>query len=140
MSDDLARFELLAGLGAEERRAVAEELEWLCFDADTVIFREGEPADGLLLLFEGEVRLTSSGADGEGTCGPGAAFGAISLVLAGERRACVEARTACRVLRLRRDCFQRLVRTAPRAACQLLEGIVRESADLVRGALDELGE
>jgi len=140
VSDELGRFELLAGLGAEERRALAEELEWLSFEQGAIIFREGEPADALLLLLDGEVRLTSSRAEGEGACGPGAAFGAISLVLAGERRACIEARTPCRVLQLRRESFQRLASAAPRAACQLLEGVVRESADLVQGALDELGE
>jgi CRP-like cAMP-binding protein len=138
VSDELGRFELLARLGEKERRDLAEQLEWLSFEAGATVFREGEPADGLMLLFDGEVRLTSSRADGEGTWGPGASFGAISLVVAGERHACVEARTPCRILRLDREGFQRLASASPRAACQLMEGIVRESADLVRGVLEDL--
>jgi CRP-like cAMP-binding protein len=136
VSDELERFPLLAELAEDERRDLAQELDWLCFEAGASIFLEGDAADGLLLLLEGRVRLTSSRAEGEGECGPGASFGSLSLVLDAGRRASVEACTPCRILRLRREGFQRLATGSPRAACRLLEAVVRENADLVERVLE----
>lgn len=136
MSSELERFPLLAGLSQDERRDLAQELEWLAFEAGSTIFFEGDAADGLLLLLEGRVRLTSTHAEGAGECGPGASFGSLSLVLDAGRRASLEACTPCRVLRLRREGFQRLAKLSPRAACRILEGVVRESADLVERVLE----
>ena len=92
--------------------------------------------DGLLLLFEGRVRLSSSRAEGAGELGPGASFGSLSLVVDAGRRASVEARTPCRILRLRREGLQRLAKTSPHVVCRILEGVVRESADLVERVLE----
>jgi CRP-like cAMP-binding protein len=108
VSSELERFPLLAGLSEDERRDLAQELEWLSFEAGASIFIEGDAADGLLLLLDGRVRLTSS----------------------------VEACTPCRILRLRREGFQRLAKASPHVACRILEGVVRESADLVGRELE----
>jgi CRP-like cAMP-binding protein len=136
VSSELEHFPLLAGLSEDERRDLARELEWLSFDAGSSLFVEGDAADGLLLLLEGRVRLRSSHAEGAGECGPGASFGSLSLVLDAGRRSSLEACTSCRVLRLRREGFQRLAELSPRAACRILEGVVRESADLVERVLE----
>jgi CRP-like cAMP-binding protein len=136
VSSELERFPLLASLSEDERRDLAQELEWLSFEAGASIFIEGDAADGLLLLLDGRVRLTSSRAEGAGECGPGASFGSLSLVLDAGRRASVEARTPCRVLRLRREGFQRLAKSSPHVVCRILEGVVRESADLVGRVLE----
>ena len=136
MSAELERFPLLAGLSEAERRELTEELEWLSFEPGATLFVEGEAADGLLLLLEGRVRLTSSRAEGSGECGPGASFGSLALVVDAGRRASVEACTPCRVLRLRRDGFRRLANSSPHTACRILEAVVRESADLVESILE----
>ena len=136
MNRELERFPLLTGLSEEGRRDLAQELEWLSFEAGATIFAEGDTADGLLLLLDGSVRLTSTRAEGAGECGPGTSFGSLSLVLDAGRRASVEARTPCRILRLRREGFQRLVKASPHVACRILEGVVRESADLVERVLE----
>lgn len=138
MSDELERFPLLAGLGEDERRDLAQELEWLSYEAGARIFREGDTADGLFLLLEGRVRLSSAGVEEGGECGPGTSFGSLSLVLGARRRASLEARTPCRILRLSRESFERLAGSSPGAARHLLEGVVRESADLVERVLEEL--
>jgi CRP-like cAMP-binding protein len=136
VSAELERFPLLAGLSEAERRDLAEELEWLSFEPGATLFVEGEAADGLLLLLEGQVRLTSSRAEGSGECGPGASFGSLALVVDAGRRASVEACSPCRVLRLRREGFQRLAHASPHTACRILEAVVRESADLVESVLE----
>lgn len=136
MSRELERFPLLAGLSEQERSELTRELEGLSFEAGASLFVEGDAADGLLLLLEGRVRLTSSRAEGAGECGPGASFGSLALVIDAGRRASVEARTPCRVLRLRREGFQRLAQACPRAACRILEAVVRDSAELVERVLE----
>jgi CRP/FNR family cyclic AMP-dependent transcriptional regulator len=135
VSDELAGFPLLADLGPDERRAVAQELEWLSFEQGVALFREGEPADGLVLLIEGRVRLVSRRTGCVGECGAGACLGALSLVAEGAREATGETLSRCRMLRLSREAYGRLVAGAPRAACQLLEAVLRDSAAVVREAL-----
>jgi CRP-like cAMP-binding protein len=138
VTEELKRFALLGSLGEEERGDLAEELEWLSCETGVALFREGEHADALLLLLEGRVRVTSRRAGAEGECGPGTAFGALSLVVDGQREATAITASPCRVLRLRRSSFRRLVDAAPHAACALLEGVARESAAEVREVLDRL--
>jgi CRP-like cAMP-binding protein len=61
-------------------------------------------------------------------------------VAEGPREATGETLSRCRVLRLRREAYQRLVEGAPRAACQLLEALLRDSAAVVRDALEAVAE
>jgi CRP-like cAMP-binding protein len=140
VSRELEGFAVLASLGPEERRDVAEQLEWLSFEEGVAIFREGERSDGMLLLLEGQVRLISRRAGCVGECGAGSSFGALSLVEDGPREATGETLSHCRVLRLRREAYRRLVESAPRAACQLLEALLRDSAAVVRDALGAVTE
>ncbi|MDJ0852623.1 MAG: cyclic nucleotide-binding domain-containing protein [Myxococcota bacterium] len=137
--DDLKAFPLLAELDESEREAVSEALEELRLDAGTLLFDEGEESDGLLFVAEGAVRIESSRA-GEGVdVGPGASLGAFSLVARGEREARAETTSRSRILVLRRHGFGRLRDESPRAACRLLEAVVRETARLSRAALGRPG-
>lgn len=131
----LARIPLLAGFAPAALRALDAQLEWLEVEADVTLFREGEPADALLLVLDGRVAL-STGHGLAGECGPGAALGPLSLVGDGPRQATARTGCRCRIVRLHRDAYRALRRSAPEAACALLENIVRESAALARDALD----
>lgn len=138
MSDVLERFALLASLSQQGRRALSERLEWLDIAEGCLLFEEGAPADALLLVLEGRIRLTSARRDTDGEVGPGSALGALSLVVEGPREATAEAGCASRVLRLTRRGFESLRASDPETACRLLEGIVRESALFARDALTHL--
>lgn len=132
---DLKRLQLLAELEPEEREAIGDALEPLRLDAGTLLFDEGEQSEGVLFLVEGGVRLSSSRADGSVALGPGAAFGAFALVAAGPREARAETTSRVQLLVLRRSAFRRFADQEPRAACRLLEAILRETARLGREAL-----
>lgn len=138
MSSGLERFPLLAGLSEADQRVLSERLEWLDVPPRSVLFREGEPADALLLLLEGQIRVSSERRHTEGDLGAGATLGALALVVDGPREATAETRSACRVLRLTREGFLGLRASSPAAACKLLEGVVRESAVFARDALAHL--
>lgn len=128
----LERFALLAGLDREERRALSRAIESVELDAGALLFEEGDPAEGLVLLLEGRVRVASRRAPEAAELGPGAALGAFSLVEAGLREARVETLSRSRLLVLRRDAYERLAAESPGAACRLLEGILRDTASLLR--------
>lgn len=132
----LERFALLAGLGREARLALARAIESVEVDAGTLLFAEGDPAEGLVLLVEGRVRVASQRApEAAAELGPGTALGAFSLVERGLREARVETLSRSRLLVLRRDAYEQLAVDAPSAACQLLEGILRDTASLLRDGI-----
>jgi CRP-like cAMP-binding protein len=132
---DLKRLTLLAELEEVERQAVAEELEPLDLEAGTLLFEEGEQGEGLLFIVEGGVRVESFRTQRDAELGPGAALGAFSLVASGPREVRAETTSRTRILVLRRSSFRRFANAEPRAACRLLEAILRETSRLGREAL-----
>lgn len=135
---DLARFPLLAALGDSGREALARVLESLELEAGARLFEAGDPADGLLLVADGRVALSSPLHAARGEFGPGETFGANSLVSEGLRAARAETLSRARVLRLGRDAFRRFADAQPRAACRLLEALLREQAQITHEAVQSM--
>jgi len=129
---DLKLFPLLDSLTPGERGELADVLEPLELEPGAIVFEEGDPAQGLLLLAEGRLRLRSDRAEEAGDLGPGAVLGTLAIVAGGVREATAEAASRCRLWLLRRDAFDRFVELSPRAACRLLQAILREYAALLR--------
>ena len=135
MRDDLGAFPLLARLRGGERETLARALEALEVEAGTLLFDEGDPAVGLVLVAEGRVRLASRRTGEQAELGPGTALGAFSLAAHGVREARAETTSRSRLLLLRRDAYERLAANAPQTACRLLEGVLADTARLLRGDL-----
>ncbi len=132
-SADLKRFQLLAELEEEERDRIAAVLETVELAEGVELFAAGEPSDGLYFVAEGGVRVESGRAgDSVLELGPGAALGALSLVTSGPREARAETLSPTRVLVLRRSAFRRFADAEPRAACSLMEAILRDTARIGR--------
>jgi CRP-like cAMP-binding protein len=129
---ELKRFALLADLPEAGRERLAEELEAVEVETGTRLFEAGEPGEGLLLLVSGGLRLTSARGGERVDLGPGTALGAFSLVVAGPREVSAETTSRSRLLVLRRSAFRRFCDVEPRAACRLLEAILRESVRVSR--------
>ena len=136
---DLKRLQLLAELEDAEREALAPLLEPLDLAPGSVLFDEGETGEGALFLVEGEIRLASSRTSAATRVGPGTALGALSLAASGPREARAETTSRCQLLVLRRSAFRRFCDDEPRAACRLLEAILRETTRLGRAALADAG-
>lgn len=138
---ELKRFQLLAELEEQEREAIAEVLELVELAEGVELYAAGEQGDGLCFVAEGGVRVERgrpSAAAGSAAwleLGPGAALGAFSLVTSGPREARAETTSRTRVLVLRRSAFRRFADAEPRAACRLLEAILRDTARIGRQAL-----
>ncbi len=134
MTGDLADLSLLERCPETERTEIAAALESLWLEPGETLFREGDAADALFWLVEGCIALLREGTGEAAERGPGSALGALSLVIEGPRELSAETRSRCRVLRLSRESFAAIVERAPRAACRLLEGILREQAECERSA------
>jgi len=137
---DLGAFPLFAELGEEERAALADALEELVLEPGTVVVEEGESGEGLLLVAEGGIRIGCSRDGEQDELGPGASLGAFSLVSNGPREVCAETTSRTRILVLRRSAFRRLTQREPRAACGLLEALLRETARISRAAVSAVAE
>ncbi len=120
-------LELVTSL-LEERELVAEE----------VVQNEGDEADGLLLLAEGQLRLSNAHAGELGFLDPGRHVGDLSLAALGRREVTLVASEPSRVLLFSRSAFLRLSEDSPRAATRILEAILRDLAATLRDGLNRL--
>jgi CRP-like cAMP-binding protein len=137
---DLKRYGLLAEFTDDERDALAELLEEQHIFQGRAVFREGEEADGLVLLASGTLRVEREGVDNLSLLDEGSVIGGISLLVLTKRVCSVLAETECDILRLRRQAYRRLVDDAPRSACRLAESVVREFAECLTERLDDVVE
>jgi MFS family permease len=92
---------------------------------DTVVVRQGEPADAFYVIESGDFAVSATDETGNlielPTMGPGTHFGEIGLIENTPRTATVTARTAARVLKIDGEAFiQALTQAAPSTA--LLDG------------------
>jgi CRP-like cAMP-binding protein len=135
---DLKRFALFSDLTDSDRQAVAELLEPIELVSGRQCFREGQEAEGLLLVDRGELRLESLRGGELGSCGEGESIGGLALLLVGTREVTATAVTPSRVLQLSRGAFLRLAEDYPRAALRLVQAITAEFAGAVREGLDRI--
>lgn len=135
---DLKRFSLFSDLADCDRDAVAELLEPTELLAGQQFFREGQEAEGLLLIDRGELRLESERGGELGTSGEGTALGGLSLLVVGPREVTAVAVTPSRVLQLSRAAFLRLAEDYPRTGLRLVQAIMVEFAGAVREGLDHI--
>jgi len=137
---ELKPFALLQDLSDEEAELLAEELESRELAPGRALFEQGADADGMFLVLEGRLTLASREQGELGGVGRGELLGALSLVAPGRREVSAVAAEPCRVAWLEHGAFRRLMDDAPRAACRILEALLRETAGQLREALPALGQ
>lgn len=133
---DLKRFPLFSHLTDSDRELVADLLEPIELATGRQLFREGQEADGLILVEEGELRLEGQRSSEAGSCGAGAALGGLSLIAVGPREITAVAVAPTRVLQLSRSAFLRLSEDFPRTGLRIVEAIVDDLASALREGLD----
>ena len=97
------------------------------YPAGTPLFVENMVSDGLLVIVDGRVALSSVGPRGEaimlGEVGHGDWLGELSLIVPGQRMCTATALTPVWAYELRHSDFQRLLGTKPQACIKLLMSI-----------------
>lgn len=101
---------LLANLKPYERAKIADALETVKFSAGQNIITEGEPGNNFYMLEQGEADAYKHGIDHPvKQYARGDFFGELALLNDRPRAASVVAKTDCKVARLGRDGFKRLL-------------------------------
>jgi CRP-like cAMP-binding protein len=96
------------------------------FEADEVIVREGDRADRLYVVVDGEVEVVRGGAAAPlAVLGRGDSFGEIALVKGSPRTATVRSRTPVNVLTVERETFHGLFAHVPQLR-RIFERLVEE--------------
>ncbi|UCE86903.1 MAG: cyclic nucleotide-binding domain-containing protein [Deltaproteobacteria bacterium] len=133
---DLEKFDLLQALDDHEREALSEVLERQQVGRGEILFEEGDPANGLLLIAEGRLRIKCLRTGDLGELGEGQTIGSASLAGPGPREAtAIGAPSGACVYLLSCDAFQSLVRDEPQLAFKIVEAALRDLADAIREGL-----
>ena len=138
----LGRSELCDGMTPDEVDELAATAERQAFDADAVILRQGEPADDLLVVESGRVRILADAGAGTirlATTGAGTFLGEMGLIEGRPRSASVIAETPVVLLRLDRAGLDGLVdEGGRRTRSKLLMNVAASLSDRLRRTTSEL--
>ena len=108
---------LFGDLDADSLQTLQSQMTWRRLAAGEVLFRQGEPSDGMYLVVGGRLHVFVSGAAGDaalvGEIGPGESVGEFALLTDEARSATVYAARDTTVAWFRRVVFDRLVREHP---------------------------
>ncbi|WP_158219538.1 glutaminase A [Synechococcus sp. BO 8801] len=129
--DDLADQGVLAALGADHRRILAEHLVRRSFMAGDFVIRRGDPGDELFLVRSGsfDIALDIKTGDGQShstrlaTFGPGLCFGEIGFVAQTPRTADIIATRPGECWVLHRNAFDELSASHPDVVIALLKAL-----------------
>jgi CRP/FNR family transcriptional regulator, cyclic AMP receptor protein len=136
-SIDLKEFALFGGMPEDNLEAFAELTEVLVYEAGTNVFQEGEPADSLFVLIEGEVEVIKKNDDAEKvlvSLSSGDFFGEMSFIDMQNRSATVRAKYRSVLWRWSYRSLQSVYRKDLKAYTLLVMNIARELSRRLRRA------
>jgi len=113
----IGQFEMFAGLGAAELKALARLFRPRLLVPEEVVIRKGDRGNAMFLISSGAVEVVLP--NGGVRLGSGDFFGEMALLSRGRRQADVVALGYCRVLVLSAADFQRFLRDYPRAKAEI---------------------
>ncbi len=112
VEDALDNVHLFNGLRPEQRRIVAALAELHALDAGQTLFAEGEPADQMYVILDGEVSVRTCGGE-VGTVGVGDSLGEISMLIGDPHSAVALTKSSSKVVSLSKSDLQRVIRRHP---------------------------
>ena len=128
-TDFLAQSALFAPLSEAEQSIVARRFSPHHYDKDDYLFWEGEPAEWLVFVVEGQVKMIKHSESGRetilATFGPGQIVGEVGVLVGEVYPATAQALEPASTLNLRRDDYVELVRRYPDLAWALIQELGR---------------
>ena len=128
--EELRRVPLFEGLDEEQLRWVLEQGEERDIKAGEINRREGEPAEHLYVILEGELRVMKQAHGGETVIdvfGPGTFFAEVSLLAGKPFLATGRALTDLRMFLLPADVFRHLLATQPAFSSTVLKAMAERT-------------
>lgn len=136
----IVRGVLCRGLTHEQAEQIVAAMIPVTVEPGTVVLREGDRGQGLLVLLEGAVEVVKHDAGHDdvviSTVEAPTVVGEMSLITERPHSATVRARTACRFQLLTRSQFDRLLKSESLAAYKLVATL----ADVIAGRLTRMDE
>ncbi len=132
--ETLSQNRLFAGISTALLTDIGADVDLLQFDADDVVFNEGEPGDCLFLVVSGSVRISKLGRGGKqetlGIIQPGNFFGEMALIDGHPRSAQATAAVPTILGKIDSASFTRILDNAPR---DLHMNFLRSVVERLRG-------
>lgn len=136
----LAETEFFGVLDRDVLQTVAARMITRRYRKGAILFHEGDPAETLLVVSDGLVKIFVSSASGDelvlATLPAGRTFGEVALFDKGPRSASAQALEATTLLALHRDHFVELMRDHP----PVMEGLHRSIGSLFRRLLEQASD
>jgi signal transduction histidine kinase len=121
---ELGKVELFSGLLAEGMQSLEQTAEMRAYKPRDVIFQEGDPGDGIYVVVEGEVQVSTLVSETERrvltSVEPGDFFGEMAILDDRPRSATAQAERDTKVYFLHRDDLLKLLEHSPKLAVCLL--------------------
>ena len=128
-TDLLTQSTLFVPLSEEEQSEVARQFSPHYYEKDDYLFWEGEPAEWLVLVTAGQVKMIKHSESGRetilATFGPGQIVGEVGVLVGETYPATAQALEPASTLNLRRDDYNELVRQYPDLAWALIQELGR---------------
>jgi len=122
--ETLRNIPLFAGLPTARLKLIAYTAEIVSFEPGEVIVRQGDPADAVYIIAEGEAEVLLTNDEGReiplNTMGRNTLFGEIAVLCQGRRTTTVKARERVVTFKISARLFLDLVRTSPEIGMQVM--------------------
>jgi CRP-like cAMP-binding protein len=122
--ETLRKIPLFTGLPTARLKLIAYTKEVVEFAPGEVIVRQGDPADAVYIVTEGEAEVLLHDADGHemilATMSRNSLFGETAVISKGRRTATVRARDRVETFKISADVFLDLVRQSPEISMQVM--------------------
>lgn len=127
---------LFGELDVGSLHALQDQLAWQHFSNGDVLFRQGDPADGMYIVVNGRLRITAITPEGEerfiGEVNPGEPVGEFALLTDEPRSATLHAVRESNVVKMTTPVFERLVRAYPELMGKIARIIVERRQRALR--------
>lgn len=122
--ETLRNIPLFAGLPTPRLKLIAYTAEMVCFEPGEEIVRQGDAADAVYIIAEGEAEVSVQTREGEeiglGTMGRHSLFGEAAVLSRGRRTATVRARDRVTTFKIGASLFLELLRQSPEIGMQVM--------------------
>jgi CRP-like cAMP-binding protein len=122
--ETLRNIPLFAGLPTPRLKLIAYTAELVRFEAGEVIVRQGDSADAVYIIAEGEADVLLTDDEGQelslGTMGRHTLFGEIAVLCQGRRTTTVKAKDRVVTYKISAPLFLELVRSSPEIGMQVM--------------------
>ena len=136
--ETLRNIPLFAGLPTPRLKLIAYTAEVIRFAPGEVIVQQGDPADAVYIVTEGEAEVWIRDAEGNeihlATMGRNSLFGETAVICKGRRTATVKARDRVATFKIRDTLFLDLVRQSPEIGMQVMT-VLAERVERTSNAL-----